>query len=44
MKPHDNLVDIRGLSKYFGTGSHPVRAVDDVSFSIRRGDSSVFPW
>lgn len=39
MKPHDNLVDIRALSKYFGTGSHPVRAVDDVSFSIRRGET-----
>ncbi|WP_114972147.1 ABC transporter ATP-binding protein [Rhodoferax ferrireducens] len=39
MKPHDNLVDIRALSKYFGGGSHPVRAVDDVSFSIRRGET-----
>lgn len=39
MKPHDNLVEIRSLSKYFGGGSHPVRAVDDVSFSIRRGET-----
>lgn len=39
MKPHDNLVEIRALSKYFGGGSHPVRAVDDVSFSIRRGET-----
>ncbi|MDO8250105.1 MAG: ATP-binding cassette domain-containing protein [Rhodoferax sp.] len=39
MKPNDNLVDIRALSKYFGGGSHPVRAVDDVSFSIRRGET-----
>jgi len=39
MKPHDNLVEIRALSKYFGRGNHPVRAVDDVSFSIRRGET-----
>ncbi len=39
MKPTDNLVDIRALSKHFGGGKHPVRAVDDVSFSIRRGET-----
>src|SRR5450830_1607156 len=39
MKSHDNLVEIRALSKYFGRGNHPVRAVDDVSFSIRRGET-----
>jgi len=35
----DNLVDIRGLRKYFGKGAHPVRAVDDVSFTIRQGET-----
>jgi peptide/nickel transport system ATP-binding protein len=35
----DTLVEIKGLSKHFGTGSHPVRAVDDVSFAIRRGET-----
>jgi peptide/nickel transport system ATP-binding protein len=30
---------VQGLRKYFGGGLHPVRAVDDVSFSIRRGET-----
>ncbi len=33
------LLDIQHLRKYFGSGSHPVRAVDDVSFTIRRGET-----
>jgi oligopeptide/dipeptide ABC transporter ATP-binding protein len=33
------LVEVRGLRKYFGSGKHPVRAVDDVSFSIRAGET-----
>jgi peptide/nickel transport system ATP-binding protein len=33
------LLDIRNLRKHFGQGSHPVRAVDDVSFTIRRGET-----
>jgi peptide/nickel transport system ATP-binding protein len=33
------LLEIEGLRKYFGKGSHPVRAVDDVSFTIRRGET-----
>jgi peptide/nickel transport system ATP-binding protein len=39
MSTPDILVDIQGLSKYFGAGSHPVRAVDAVSFSIVRGET-----
>jgi peptide/nickel transport system ATP-binding protein len=35
----DNLLEVRGLRKHFGKGAHPVRAVDDVSFSIRRGET-----
>ena len=45
-EPNDYLVEVRNLRKYFpvgagvfGTGSEAVRAVDDVSFSIRRGDT-----
>ena len=45
-EPNDNLVEVRNLRKYFpvgagvfGTGSEAVRAVDDVSFSIRRGET-----
>ncbi len=34
-----NLLEIRNLKKYFGKGSHPVRAVDDVSFDIRKGET-----
>jgi oligopeptide/dipeptide ABC transporter ATP-binding protein len=39
MSDHDNLIDIQGLSKHFGSGPHPVRAVNDVSFAIRRGET-----
>src|SRR5262249_47515353 len=41
-----NLVEVRNLKKYFpagngllGGGSETVKAVDDVSFSIRRGET-----
>jgi len=34
-----SLVEVRGLRKYFGGGKHPVRAVDDVSFTIRTGET-----
>ena len=34
----DAMLAVRGLKKYFGHGTHPVRAVDDVSFEIRRGE------
>jgi oligopeptide/dipeptide ABC transporter ATP-binding protein len=37
--PGDNLIEVRGLRKYFGSGPHPVRAVNDVSFAIRRGET-----
>jgi peptide/nickel transport system ATP-binding protein len=32
------MLAVRGLRKYFGAGDRPVRAVDDVSFEIRRGE------
>lgn len=34
-----SLIDIRGLTKHFGSGSHPVRAVQEVSFDIRLGET-----
>jgi peptide/nickel transport system ATP-binding protein len=39
MNASPSLVEVRGLRKYFGGGTHPVRAVDDVSFSIRTGET-----
>jgi peptide/nickel transport system ATP-binding protein len=39
MSTPDILLDVQGLSKYFGAGSHPVRAVDEVSFAIVRGET-----
>src|SRR4051812_48766289 len=33
------LLEVRHLKKYFGSGTHPVRAVDDVSFAIRKGET-----
>ena len=33
------LLDIQGLCKHFGKGSNPVRAVEDVSFAIHRGET-----
>jgi peptide/nickel transport system ATP-binding protein len=33
------MVAVRGLKKYFGPGNRPVRAVDDVSFEIRKGEA-----
>jgi peptide/nickel transport system ATP-binding protein len=39
MSAASDLIEIRGLRKHFGAGSHPVRAVDDVSFSIRAGET-----
>ncbi|NML46155.1 ATP-binding cassette domain-containing protein [Ramlibacter sp. G-1-2-2] len=35
----NDLIEIRGLRKHFGSGPHPVRAVEDVSFSIRNGET-----
>jgi peptide/nickel transport system ATP-binding protein len=32
------LVSVRGLKKYFGHAERPVRAVDDVSFEIAKGE------
>ncbi len=32
------LVSVRGLTKYFGPRDRPVRAVDDVSFDIDKGE------
>jgi len=43
---NENLVEVKGLKKYFaagnslfGVGGETVKAVDDVSFSIRRGET-----
>jgi len=33
------LIEVRGLKKYFGRSDRPVRAVDDVSFAIARGET-----
>jgi peptide/nickel transport system ATP-binding protein len=32
------ILSVRGLKKYFGDGARPVRAVDDVSFEIAKGE------
>jgi peptide/nickel transport system ATP-binding protein len=32
------LLDVQGLSKHFGGGPNPVRAVEDVSFAIQPGE------
>jgi peptide/nickel transport system ATP-binding protein len=34
----ESMIEIVGLKKYFGHPQRPVRAVDDVSFSIARGE------
>jgi peptide/nickel transport system ATP-binding protein len=34
-----SLLDVRHLKTYFGGGEFPVRAVDDVHFSINRGET-----
>lgn len=33
------LIEVRNLHKYFGASTRPVRAVDDVSFAIQRGET-----
>ena len=33
------LIEVNGLRKYFGSGPHPVRAVDGVDFEIREGET-----
>ena len=33
------LIEVRHVKRYFGTKDKPVRAVDDVSFAIRRGET-----
>ncbi|QNN56671.1 ATP-binding cassette domain-containing protein [Diaphorobacter ruginosibacter] len=35
----NQLLEVRGLRKYFGSGSHPVRAVDDVNFCVNEGET-----
>ena len=35
----NHLIEIQGLRKHFGSGSHPVRAVEDVSFAVRVGET-----
>jgi peptide/nickel transport system ATP-binding protein len=36
----DTLLRVDGLTRVFGRGEHAVRAVDDVSFEVRRGHVS----
>ncbi len=35
---NDNILEVRHLSTYFLTGEPPVRAVDDLSYSVKRGE------
>ena len=35
----DKILEVRGLKKYFPSGSKPVKAVDDVSFDVCRGET-----
>lgn len=39
MMADDVLLDVRGLKTWFGDKSRPVRAVDGVDFTIRRGET-----
>ncbi|HKP13435.1 MAG TPA: ABC transporter ATP-binding protein [Blastocatellia bacterium] len=46
MQSNEHLIEVKGLKKYFaagggvlGAGGDTVKAVDDVSFSIRRGET-----
>jgi peptide/nickel transport system ATP-binding protein len=39
MNDNAPLIEVHGLRKYFGSGDSPVRAVDDVSFTIREGET-----
>ena len=34
----DNILEVRHLSTYFLTGENPVRAVDDLSYTVKRGE------
>ena len=34
----DNILEIKHLSTYFLTGERPVRAVDDLSYTVKRGE------
>lgn len=35
---NDNILEVRHLSTYFLAGERPVRAVDDLSYCVRRGE------
>ncbi len=35
---NDNILEVRHLSTYFLTGENPVRAVDDLSYTVKRGE------
>ncbi len=37
-QPSPHLLDVRGLTRVFGAGPHAVRAVDDVSFTVQKGE------
>jgi oligopeptide transport system ATP-binding protein len=38
LPPSDPLITVRNLSTWFAQGKVPVKAVDDVSFDVRRGE------
>ncbi|MER1968935.1 ABC transporter ATP-binding protein [Castellaniella sp. GW247-6E4] len=37
--PQGNVLEVRDLTTHFGAGAHPVVAVDQVSFSMRHGET-----
>lgn len=37
LSQQDTIIQIAGLSKIFSSGEHPVRALEDIDLSIRRG-------
>ena len=39
MNKKDNILDVQNLSVYFGRDSELVKAVDDVSFTVGRGET-----
>ena len=34
----DHILEVRHLSTYFMTGGAPMRAVDDLSYTVERGE------
>ena len=38
-EPNHNLLEVRNLKTYFETDDGIVKAVDDISFTLKRGDT-----